>query len=52
MVQQMVLAFLLLFVGIRGVYRYQSNGNRAAQVFMGLLVVVGIALVIEGLWPH
>ena len=52
MAQQMVLAFLMLFVGIRGIYRYRSDQKRAMQVFMGFLVLVGVALVIEGLWPH
>ena len=52
MLQQMVLAFLMLFVGIRGILRHQSDPNRAVQVFWGFMVLVGLALVVEGLWPR
>ena len=50
MALQMLIAVLMLFVGIRGIRRHQSD--RVTQVCWGLFVLVGSALVIEGLWPH
>lgn len=52
MARQMVLAFLLLFVGIRGILRYKSGEYRGMLILMGALVLIGIALVVDALWPY
>ena len=52
MAQTMVLAFLLLFVGIRGILRHKSDQGRGMLILMGALVLIGIALVVDALWPY
>ena len=52
MLLQMVVAFLLLFVGVRGILRHKSGPYRGMLILMSALVVIGLALVVDALRPR